>query len=129
MKIPHLLFVCAVITAPDGVPQSLTQYGSYPTSLKLQWSLPEPEHQNGDITGYHVSWRILVKSSSKAAVLIGKRNVTSTTITINKLLISSSYQVSVAAYNKAGIGPSANITVRTTDSKLKSRFFEVFTVR
>lgn len=117
--------------APDGSPQSLTAHRLFPTSISLQWSAPLLEHQNGFIIGYKVLWRLQEQSSSSSSsskgTLLGTKNVTSTTVTIVDLNTSTSYKVSVAAFTAVGIGPSANMTASTTDSKW-SRFFEVFTV-
>lgn len=111
-----LLIALFVFIAPDGIPLLLTLNEANPTSLWLQWSPPALEHQNGVIKGYQVSWELSGESSHKD-ILVGIKNVTLLSIIIENLWTSTSYKVLVAAYNTVGVGPSANITVNTTDSK------------
>ena len=112
-----------LFAAPDCAPQLFASDQSFPTSLSLQWSPPPPEHQNGLIIGYQVSWRLLSTDT-----LLGTANVTSTTYTVVDLKADTYYKVNVAAFTAAGIGPSINITAKTTDSKLE-QIVVVFTVR
>lgn len=102
-----------LFTAPDGPPRSLMQCQGFPTSIELEWLSPTLEHQNGVILGYQVSWKLYGSED----VLLGTKNVTSNYTTIGDLNISTVYEVAVSAFTVVGIGPSASITVRTTNRK------------
>ena len=97
--------------APGEPPQNVTAYNVSSTSLHVEWKEVKKTSRNGIILGYLIKYK---KSNGKYLL----KNITSPTklhTVISGLSVWTEYSVSVAAYTKVGLGPSANVTVSTDE--------------
>ena len=94
-------------TAPSGPPQTLRAVAISSTSIRLTWTAPLPEEQNGVIVSYRItvtdveSREVVQQTSSSASLLI-----------VDSLNPYHTYQCSIAATTIA-VGPEAFVEVTT----------------
>ena len=72
------------------------------STLTIQWGLLPCDEQNGNITGYKVTWR------NKTL------NISGAEVTLTNLNSSTTYHFQVAAVNMVGTGPLKSLTATTT---------------
>ena len=99
--------MCNILSAPSGVVQDIevAEYSS--RTVVLSWTPPDPEHQNGVITEYH----LFIEFPD-----VMKLNSTSTSVEIENLKPHTTYRVEIAAATIAGIGPySAVFSFKTLE--------------
>ena len=96
--------------APAGPPLNVTILILLSTSLTLSWSPPELNLQNGIITGYFVHYHGL-------RVDLQERNFTlrSSLTNLTRLEEGALYVITICALNKAGVGPSIEVVIRTRE--------------
>ena len=86
------------------------------SSITISWGMVECIHRNGDITGYSVQFSEHGNQMSRTQFVPGE----ATTHTISALTPSTSYNIKVAAVNKAGIGVYSTQTTTFTFGELFS---------
>ena len=80
------------------------------------WEKPPIEHQNGEISGYHV--RIMLQE-----VVIMQLSSQHPSVTVMSLDETTTYEVSVAASTRIGMGPYSEPVLVTT-KKYQGMLFE-----
>ena len=83
------------------------------TNISIQWGEVDCAERNGDITGYSVRYG-LPSSTSRETVNISGNDAGSRTLSIDRLLIRTSYSFEVAAVNGAGVGMYSSRMESTT---------------
>ena len=68
-------------------------------------------HHNGHLTGYSVRYRVQGHQNTQTMNVSG---VTTTVTTISNLMVSTTYEIEVAAINSAGTGLFSNNSYHTT---------------
>ena len=99
-------FVC--FSAPSGPPRSFRVVAISSTSIRLTWSAPLPEEQNGRITSY----RITITELEGGVVLERTARASDSLLIVDSLRPYFTYQCSIAAFTIA-IGPEATADVTT----------------
>ena len=102
-----------VYTAPTHVPQNITEVILGPTSFRLMWEPPPPEHHNGEIREYLIN---------VTEVETGNRlqyTTEDTVITITDLHPYYRYICTVTAVTVSEGPYSANITARTHEAGMQ----------
>ena len=103
---------------PTGAPRSLEAQAVSPTEVRLSWTAPDHDQQNGDLLGYKIFYKPVVD------LITARRNppmeeieVVSAYHTAHSLIfldMYTNYTISVLAFNPAGEGPrSSVVSVRT----------------
>ena len=93
----HVITILVNLKEPTGYPYELRIISQTSTMVKFQWKELECYEQNGPITGYH--YRIYHDNSSY------NEGITDNNSTMYTLVVRNIQYFSVAAMNKAGIGP------------------------
>ena len=97
--------------APTEAPSTVLAGPKSSSSLRVSWSPPPQDHQNGIITVYTVYYRRSSATRSKEFVWHDHQFI------ITGLSASTLYLVSVSASTSAGEGPSSReVTVKTPDA-------------
>ena len=110
------LLICSktLSTVPSASPQNFGGYNISKNEILVSWDVVAPDHVNGIILGYYVTWNEIQSSSGEAfnkSVLFPSTNTT-----FGGLQPFTFYSFQVAAYTIKGKGPfSENITVRTEE--------------
>ena len=98
--------------APDGPPRNLTALSNSSSSVYLTWNPPLGNLQNGDIIGYKIRYSRRDDNGSEL--------LTNETYHLLKGLGKYTwYNILVEARTKVGYGPSANISVTTSEDGIK----------
>ncbi|KAL5018087.1 hypothetical protein ScPMuIL_003809 [Solemya velum] len=100
--------------APTAPPMTVTTETLNSTQIHVTWQPPPPETQNGELTGYKISYWLAKPHAATALYNITRE----TYFTLTNLEIYSDYAISVLAYNLAGEGPSSNVTYQRTKEGL-----------
>ncbi|XP_020858152.1 protein sidekick-2 [Phascolarctos cinereus] len=87
---------------PTAPPQNVIASGRTNQSIMIQWQPPPESHQNGILKGYIIRFCL-------AGLPVGYqfRNITNADVNnllLEELIIWTNYEISVAAYNSAGLG-------------------------
>ncbi|KAK3090478.1 hypothetical protein FSP39_012184 [Pinctada imbricata] len=108
---PHTvpMSVYVGVAAPSASPTITNASAKNSTALTVSWTPPPEDTQNGKLSGYRVSYRLVGAGVPKTAV------VRENSIDINNLEKFSNYSISVLAYNTYGDGPSSPTVYATTD--------------
>ena len=77
-------------------------------SLRITWTEPLEDDQNGVIIGYNISYFPLPANGQITNV-----TTSNTSLDISGLDVYTNYNVSVAAYTSAGTGPFDSTVIRT----------------
>ena len=96
--------------APSAPPSSVTVINVTYSTITVWWGEVDCIHQNGDITGYLVQYRVMGTSGDQQ-ISIGGSN---TQTTISNLMLSTTYSIQVTAINSAGIGVLTDPVVQRT---------------
>ena len=80
------------------------------TSLRISWLPPPVEDQNGIITAYNITY-----VTNGESEIMNSTSGSAQFIELTGLLKFRTYNISVAASTRVGIGPSETVTV-TTDT-------------
>ena len=97
------------LPAPSGPPQSFRVVSLGSTSIRLTWSAPLVEEQNGVITSYRVT---ITEVESGERVLERTAAASDTLLIVNSLDPHFTYRCSIAAVTVA-IGPETSAQVTT----------------
>ncbi|XP_054027107.1 protein sidekick-2 [Dryobates pubescens] len=107
---PQEVFVGEAV--PTAAPQNVAVQAATATQLDVTWEPPPVESQNGDIQGYKIHFWEAQQQNESARVktlFLPEKGVK-----LKNLTGYTSYWVSVAAFNAAGVGPrSTPVTGRT----------------
>ncbi|XP_063241575.1 cell adhesion molecule Dscam2-like [Bacillus rossius redtenbacheri] len=106
-----------VVTTLEGVPGAPPQNVRCQTlssqSLRLQWEPPDPDHRNGVIEGYKVTYR---RASPRAGQQAAETKKTSSLeTTLHGLARFTNYSARVAAFTRAGEGSRSSPLLCRTD--------------
>ena len=116
-----------LFSAPSGPPRGVTGQPRSNSSIILQWDLPDEDKWNGNLDGYTIKY----KPSNYPANTEMRENVTNyviTTYILNALLVNQEYVISVAAFNKIGVGVFSDpIRVRTHEGRPSEPPYDVNT--
>ena len=108
----YLLFMCDVnyfiLTVPTAPPQSFTVTVLGPQSLRLSWTPPPSNQQNGEILGYTVTVANVETGREEES------NTTSTSYLASSLHPYYTYQCKVAAFTSIGLGPFSRVVSQRT---------------
>ena len=108
----YYLFMCdvdySVLTVPTAPPQSFTVTVLGPRSLRLSWTPPPSDQQNGEILGYTVTVANVETGREEES------NTTSTSYSPSSLHPYYTYQCKVAAFTSVGLGPFSGVVSRRT---------------
>ena len=95
---------------PTGAPRSVSAEAVSPTELRISWSPPEADSQNGDLLGYKIFYRAEGRRENEIEVV----SASHTSHSLIFLDMYRNYTVSMSAFNPAGEGPeSERVTART----------------
>ena len=75
------------------------------SGLTIHWGSSPCEKQNGDITGYKLTWGTRTQNNIPGADTFE--------VTVRSLNSSTTYHFKIAAMNRAGTGPFKNLTATT----------------
>jgi len=108
---PMVVYVGEAV--PTGSPRNVKAEALSPTEVKISWSPPEADQQNGDLLGYKIFYRSgAINGNTKEEI-----EVVSATHTSHSLIfleMYTNYTISILSFNPAGEGPvSQSVTVRT----------------
>ena len=98
-----------VLSAPSGPPQSFQVVAISSTSIRLTWSAPPAEEQNGVITSYRIT---VVEVESGGRVLERTTAASDTLLIVDSLDPHFPYRCSIAAVTIA-VGPEISAQVTT----------------
>ena len=114
-----LPFLCPIIThftVPSGAPLNVAADANSSRSIRVQWDLPPPQQQNGDITGYVL--RLIPITGGEGMDYETKGQF----LFVDELSPHTTYECIVAARTSVGTGPfSAIVTIRTLEEGLKQQ--------
>ena len=100
---------CCCFPAPNGPPQSFRVVAISSTSIRLTWTAPLPEEQNGVITSY----RITVTEVESGEEVLQRTTASSVSfLIVDSLRPYYGYRCTIAAFTIA-IGPEALVEVTT----------------
>merc|ERR1719242_1531006 len=95
---------------PTGAPRSVKAEAVSPTELRISWSPPEADSQNGDLLGYKIFYRSEARLENEIEVVTASH----TSHSLIFLDMYRNYTISMSAFNPAGEGPeSERVTART----------------
>lgn len=92
----------------------------YSDSVKVSWSPPLPEYQNGEITGYNIT--VTATNSGTAFTIFTATNST----VVRSLTPFTTYTLSVAAVTNAGIGPYSTASTVVTREAGMLNYMKLF---
>ena len=105
---PRVVYVGEAV--PTGAPRNIKAEPVSPTELRMSWSPPEADSQNGDLLGYNIFY----KADNEKEVRIEVASAPETSHSIIFLEMYMNYTISMSAFNPAGEGPeSETVTART----------------
>ena len=108
----YLLFMCdvnySILAVPTAPPQSFTVTVLGPRSLRLSWTPPPSNQQNGEILGYTVTVSNVETGREEES------NTTSTSYLASSLHPYYTYQCKVAAFTSVGLGPFSRVVSQRT---------------
>ena len=94
--------MCVYSSAPSTPPSSVSATVQSSTSITVQWGEVPCIHQNGDITGYSVQYRVVGSGNTPQTMAVDGAAASETNIT--GLTPSTTYSISVAGVNNQLIG-------------------------
>ena len=95
-------------TGASSAPPQVSITGTGVTSISLEWDEVNCEDRNGEITSYSVRYEPSSSTPSQIAAAEGRA------LSIDGLLIHTSYSFRVAAVNGNGTGVYSSAVIRTT---------------
>ena len=97
-------------SAPSAPPTNVNTLNVTSSTIIIQWGRVNCKHQNGLIIGYSV--RYGVQGNINTTINISGGSVNNTTI--SNLLVSTTYEIEVAAVNSAGVGVFSPVILACT---------------
>ncbi|CAH2091812.1 unnamed protein product [Euphydryas editha] len=102
---------------PDGPPTNIEMFIYNTTTVHLKWHPPEPNMQNGVITGYNVVLNWLDIPANKSMIAINTTVHQATSLIMTNLTSGVSYSVQIAAETIVGLGPFSQKVYLNIDSR------------
>ncbi|XP_065056612.1 cell adhesion molecule DSCAM-like [Rhopilema esculentum] len=98
--------------APSSSPTNVTVTAIAKDKLKVQWRAPRVNQRNGILLGYYVTYKEFFASTPDTDILVqGQQRHEAL---LEDLLPYTSYEITVKAFTKAGVGPPSPVERRTT---------------
>jgi protein sidekick len=117
IKYEQIVF-CLFITAPSGPPRALAGSPRSNSSVILQWQSPDQSVWNGQLIGYMIRYKPAGYPESTVSYSNVSGFLYSVAREITGLIVFQEYQISVAAYNRRGVGVYSDwIFVRTNEGR------------
>merc|ERR1719266_422607 len=105
---PRVVYVGEAV--PTGAPRNIKAEPVSPTELRMSWTPPEADSQNGDLLGYKIFYRSEARLENEIEVVTASH----TSHSLIFLDMYRNYTISMSAFNPAGEGPeSERVTART----------------
>ena len=98
-------------SVPTESPPNVTVTSTTSSTIAVKWGEVPCIHQNGEITGYSVQYRVMGSGSTQTL------NVTGSKTTISGLNPSTNYSIRVAAVNSASTGVYSDPIIEETDGR------------
>ncbi|XP_022107057.1 protein sidekick-1-like [Acanthaster planci] len=98
-------------SAPSNAPVNVMVTASSSTSLIVSWSAVPPEHQNGPIQGYRVSYKEVGDSTAPQVKSV---NATMFSVSLTGLAKWQEYALQVLGFNREGNGPNSDVIIIRT---------------
>merc|ERR1719319_1336130 len=97
---------------PTGAPREVAAEAVSPTEVRITWTPPEADQQNGDLLGYKIFYKSLTAGTDREEIEVVSASHTSHSLIF--LDMYTNYTISIIAFNPAGEGPeSETVSVRT----------------
>ena len=96
----YFLSLCFVPSAPSAPPYNVNTLNVTSSTITVHWEQVDCKHQNGLIIGYFVRYGPPGSLNTTLSISGGSVH----TITISNLMVSTIYEIEVAAVNSVGIG-------------------------
>lgn len=100
--------MCSFSVAPSGPPQNVTGVAVSSSSIRLTWSAPPADQQNGAITSYHIT----ITEIETGTILEYDTHGEDVLMIVNDLHPFYYYHCEIAAFT-VGLGPVAYVEVQT----------------
>ena len=81
------------------------------STITVQWGRVDCRHHNGHLTGYSVRYGV---QGHQIAQTMNVSGVSTAVTTISSLMVSTTYEIEVAAVNSAGTGMFSPVILATT---------------
>ncbi|GAB6033413.1 Down syndrome cell adhesion molecule-like protein 1 [Chamberlinius hualienensis] len=111
--------------APAGAPQDVEVKPIGSDSVLITWKPPHRDLLNGDVSGYHVGYRMLNTSENFKFVTVeaggSRRSSEDLSYKLSSLRKFTSYVVTVQAFNRMGKGPASLEVVATTEEDVPEK--------
>ena len=108
----HPVAVYVGEAVPTGAPREVTAEPVSPTEVRITWTPPEADQQNGDLLGYKIFYKSLTAGTDREEIEVVSASHTSHSLIF--LDMYTNYTISIIAFNPAGEGPeSESVNVRT----------------
>ena len=107
-------------SAPSAPPTYVNTSNVTSSTITIQWGRVNCKHHNGLIIGYSVRYGVLGNINTTMNISGGSVNNT----TITKLLVSTTYEIEVAAVNSAGVGVFSPVILAYTKPSECSLIFK-----
>ncbi|XP_033643360.1 Down syndrome cell adhesion molecule-like protein 1 homolog [Asterias rubens] len=98
-------------SAPTASPSNVVITASSSTTILVSWSTVAPEHQNGPIQGYNVSYK---ETGSSITPWVETVDETVFSVRLTGLMKWTEYDVQMWAFNGEGAGPKTDVIIRRT---------------
>ncbi|XP_072043107.1 protein sidekick-2-like [Amphiura filiformis] len=107
---PVTVFVGEAI--PSAPPTNVKAIGMSPSSLKVSWTPPSVDSQNGGLQGYKIVYWVAGDKSTERIKTFAE---SSNTVLLEGLVCWTQYSVQVKGFNAAGEGPLSTIVENRTE--------------
>ena len=97
-------------SAPSAPPTNVSTLNVTSSTIIIQWGKVNCKNQNGLIIGYSVKYGIQGNINTTMNISGGSASMT----TISNLLVSTTYEIEVAAVNSAGVGVFSPVILADT---------------
>ena len=105
---PAVVYVGEAV--PTGAPRSVRAEPVSPTELRISWTPPETDSQNGDLLGYKIFYRHAGAKDKEIEVVPASHSSHSLIF----LDMYQNYTISMSAFNPAGEGPESDVVSART---------------
>ena len=110
---------------PSRVLKHFRQTNVTSVSITVEWDKPETDNDNGFLTSYQLFVSSVVKPSTNISVIVPYGHQTD--FTFNDLEPYTKYKITAATMNTAGVGPLANLQIRTREAGNITKIGHVYT--
>ena len=120
--VKHAVWKYTIIfpSAPSAPPTNVSTLNVTSSTIIIQWGRVNCKHHNGLIIGYSVSYGVQGNINTTMNISGGSVNNT----IISNLLVSTAYEIEVAAVNSAGVGVFSPVILAYTKPSECSLIFK-----